>query len=116
MSVIRTLIVADGYPWPTSSGYAIRLVNHIAALAELGPIDLFIYVWQSRASFYQPPEGLLSRFKVVTRAETLKGIRLSSCAYELSPHLRFPDAYPSRVTEKCAPSFWIGCNLPMTSS
>jgi glycosyltransferase involved in cell wall biosynthesis len=76
MSVVRTLIVTDGYPWPTSSGYAIRLVNNIAALAELGPIDLFSYVWQSCASFHQPPEGLLSRFKVVTRAETPKGIRL----------------------------------------
>ena len=37
---MRTLCVAEAYPWPPRGGYELRLLHQIQALASLGPVDV----------------------------------------------------------------------------
>lgn len=57
---MRTLVIADEYPWPENSGSRVRLVTTLLALRTLGPIELFSVVPQGRQDFDPPdPEVML---------------------------------------------------------
>ena len=54
---MRSLCVAEAYPWPPKDGYRLRLSNMIAALTSLGPVDL-LCLDGSDAERGAPPAGV----------------------------------------------------------
>lgn len=48
LSPVRSLVLAQDFPWPPSSGSFLRLVNVIDALGELGDVDVFATVFAGR--------------------------------------------------------------------
>jgi glycosyltransferase involved in cell wall biosynthesis len=64
---VRILVVAQDFPWPTTYGLRIRLANVVAALAEVGDVDLFTFAWRTTDVAEPPSRGLIHRSKVVPR-------------------------------------------------
>jgi len=52
---MRTLVIADDYPWPENSGSRIRLLTTLQGLTECGPTELFSIVPRIRTDF-DPPD------------------------------------------------------------
>lgn len=45
---MRILVIAQDFPWPTTTGSRQRLANVIAALSGVGDVDLFSLAWPDR--------------------------------------------------------------------
>jgi glycosyltransferase involved in cell wall biosynthesis len=68
---LRILCVSDEYPWPSTSGYRLRLSNILGALTELGPVDLFCAVGERPdlgAGSVAPTRGLARLYVHPVRA------------------------------------------------
>ncbi len=71
-TTMRTLIVADDYPWPPTSGSRLRLRMVAAGLARCGPVDLVSVVPSGRTDLDGPgPE--VERAEVVRLPAGLRG-------------------------------------------
>lgn len=58
---MKTLIVADFFPWPSTGGGLLRLAKSIEALSELGEVDLFSFYDTRRPDRIVPPTLSISR-------------------------------------------------------
>jgi glycosyltransferase involved in cell wall biosynthesis len=67
---MRSLVVADTFPWPVGSGSAMRLIMVLQALAALGPVDLFAMVDPTRTQHCTLPNDgpPVTRFLTVRRS------------------------------------------------
>jgi len=54
---MRTLVIANDYPWPENSGSRIRLLTALHGLTECGPTELFSIVPSARTDF-DPDQSL----------------------------------------------------------
>jgi glycosyltransferase involved in cell wall biosynthesis len=65
---LRSLVVAQDFPWPVSLGSHLRLAEVIDVLADLGEVDLFVFVPARRREPCQLPAGMDNvRLKTVVR-------------------------------------------------
>jgi glycosyltransferase involved in cell wall biosynthesis len=65
---MKSLVVAQDFPWPTKLGSHLRLQAVVRALADLGEIDLFALVPARRQEPCEVPEGIrIRRVRTVTR-------------------------------------------------
>jgi glycosyltransferase involved in cell wall biosynthesis len=55
---VKSLVIAQDFPWPTTLGSHLRLQSVIRALADLGDIDLFALVPARRQEPCDVPEGI----------------------------------------------------------
>ncbi len=55
---MRTLVVADEYPWPLASGSRLRLDAVLAGLARCGPVDLVSVVPERRGDLEAPSDAV----------------------------------------------------------
>ena len=76
---MRSLVVAQDFPWPVSLGSHLRLAQVVEAFAGLGDTDLFAFVpARRRSACVLPPELTNVRLKTVVRPPPLwsPGLRL----------------------------------------
>ena len=66
---MRSLVVARWAPWPPASGARLRSANIVAALAEMGDVDLFLLAKSRDGIGANAPDGLLRRTGEVARSE-----------------------------------------------
>lgn len=66
----RVLVVGQGYPWPATSGSFLRLTTVLSALAGLGEVEFFAFVYNRNEVTCDPPgEFGLVRVSVSTYPE-----------------------------------------------
>jgi glycosyltransferase involved in cell wall biosynthesis len=65
----RSLVVARWSPWPPTSGSRLRSANVIAALAELGIVDVFLLGQPDEVPLAPPPGLAVGRLGAVTRRD-----------------------------------------------
>jgi len=53
---VRTLLVAERYPWPQNSGSRLRLGGILRGLSRCGPVDLFSVLPATRTDVLPPPD------------------------------------------------------------
>lgn len=58
---MNVLFVTDERPWPVRSGYQIRMVQALEALASVGNVDLAVAVGTRRCDPPPPPPAVISR-------------------------------------------------------
>jgi glycosyltransferase involved in cell wall biosynthesis len=64
---LRTLFVTGMYPWPATDGYSLRMSNMVVALADAGPVDMFVAHHPRVTNFPDAPSGV-RRILVPTEA------------------------------------------------
>ncbi len=65
---MKSLVIAQDFPWPTTLGSHLRLQSVVRALADLGEIDLFALVPARRQELCDVPEGFrIRRVRTVNR-------------------------------------------------
>lgn len=75
---MRTLVIADDYPWPENSGSRIRLLTTLQGLTACGPTELFSVIPSVRNDF-DPPDrslGLASVGRTGHDNHPVSGLRL----------------------------------------
>lgn len=72
---MRVLVVADEYPWPTLSGYRLRLAAVLRALSQTAEVDLLSVVYPGGAPDLaeHPPACALRRLRVVAAPGRRRG-------------------------------------------
>jgi len=64
---VRSLVIAEDFPWPPTTGGLLRLVQVIETISELGETDLFSLTYPRRSDPCDLPAGLaLRRMKTMT--------------------------------------------------
>ena len=64
---MKSLVIAEDFPWPPTTGGLLRLAQVIETIAQLGETDLFALTSPRRLDPCDPPEGLdLRRVKTIT--------------------------------------------------
>ncbi|MGO8871623.1 MAG: glycosyltransferase family 4 protein [Acidimicrobiales bacterium] len=58
---MRSLVIANEYPWPENSGSRIRLMTTLRGLSGLGPTELFSIVPSARSDFDPPDRSIVAR-------------------------------------------------------
>jgi glycosyltransferase involved in cell wall biosynthesis len=82
---MRTLFVTGMYPWPANDGYSLRMSNMVAALAEAGPVDLFVAHHPRVTNFPDPPVEV--RLTLVPTEATSRGQKVFRWLAERQPRI-----------------------------
>ena len=72
---MRSLLVADGVPWPSLGGGLVRLAQVVEAVASVSDLDLFVLHNQSRSKLEVPSSVPVHRSKGVQNPRTSAHLR-----------------------------------------
>jgi glycosyltransferase involved in cell wall biosynthesis len=96
---MRTLVIADDYPWPENSGSRIRLLTTLQGLTECGPTELFSIIPSARTDFDLPDPslGLAKVGRIGHENHDRSGIQLLSALVRTSMPTALPSLDRSKV-------------------
>ena len=96
---MRTLVIADDYPWPENSGSRIRLLTTLQGLTSCGPTELFSVIPNVRNDF-DPPEPSLGLANVGRTGHVnhqVSGLRLLAALARSSLPTTLPTSERSNI-------------------
>ncbi|MGO8870501.1 MAG: glycosyltransferase family 4 protein [Acidimicrobiales bacterium] len=72
---MRSLVIANEYPWPENSGSRMRLMTTLLGLSGLGPTELFSIVPSARSDFDPPDRSIVGRVGSAVYDQEGSGLR-----------------------------------------
>ena len=96
---MRTLVIADDYPWPENSGSRIRLLTTLQGLTACGPTELFSIIPSARTDFDLPDQslGLANVGRTGHEHQAMSGVQLLAALARTSLPTTLPRPDRSKV-------------------